>query len=281
MDHLIMKLRLAMNRNGYCDVGHGSLYFEAAGSGVPVVFIQGFGLNLTYWDRQMPAFDPGCLTVRYDRRGFGLSSDPRQDVPYSDYEDLRRLLDFLELTEVHLITGCVGGQVALEFALEHPARVLSLLLTNPDAGPGVAGVNEAFFKLVEDTRPSHAGGDLGRAYDLAFANPIVAPALHDEDVRFRLTRALAGFKGWHFLHWYPRRSCDPPVSERLAEISAPTLIVSGGRDYVYFQKVATVLAQRIPGARSQTITDAGHFACLEFPDEANPILREFLKSGVA
>jgi len=267
-----------MIRNGYCDVGGGSLYYEAVGTGAPVVFIQGFGLNLTYWDSQQLAFESDYLAVRYDRRGFGHSSEPRHDMPYSDYEDLRILLDCLSLSEVHLVTECVGAHVALEFALVYPERVKSLVLANPDAGPGIAGVNEAFFKLVEDTRPLHAAGDRQRAFDLAFSNPIIAPSLHDEDVRFRLTRALAGFQGWHFLHWYPRQSCDPPVSGRLAEINAPTLILRGGKDYIYFRKVAEVLARKIPGARLEALPDAGHFACLEFPNRANQIVLDFLRS---
>ncbi len=270
-----------MNRNGYCEVGGGSLYYEAVGTGAPVVFIQGFGLNLTYWDSQLPAFAPNYLTVRYDRRGFGHSSEPRQDTPYSDYEDLKLLLNFLGLSEVHLVTECVGAHVALEFAFEYPERVKSLVLANPDAGPGVAGVNEAFFKIVEDTRSSYAAGDLQRAFELAFSNPIIAPALRNEDVHFRLTRAFAGFKGWHFLHWYPRRSCDPPVSQRLGEIDVPTLVLSGGKDYVYFRKVADALAGSIPGALSEKLPDAGHFACLEFPDQANEIILDFLRSAHA
>jgi pimeloyl-ACP methyl ester carboxylesterase len=268
-----------MNRNGYCGVGGGSLYYEAVGVGPPVVFIQGFGLNLDYWNGQLPAFSSEYLTVRYDRRGFGFSSVPRQDVRYADYEDLARLLDSLTLGEVHIVSGCVGSHVALEFALEYPERVSSLVLISPDAGPGVAGVNEAFFKIVEDTRLPYAAGEVHQAFELAFSNPLIAPALHDAETRFRFTRAMAGFRGWHFLHWYPRRSCDPPVSERLAEIGVPTLVLSGGRDYVYFRRVADVLARTIPHARSETIGDAGHYASLEFPDRINAILFDFLESA--
>jgi pimeloyl-ACP methyl ester carboxylesterase len=270
-----------MERNGYCDVGHGSLYYEAVGSGPPVVFIQGFGLNLTYWDGVFPVFASDCLTVRYDRRGFGRSSEPRQDAPYSDFDDLHKLLEFLNLGEVHLVTQCVGSHVALEFVLEYPERVTTLTLTNPDAGPGVAGVNEAFFKIVEDTRPCHAAGDLCRASELAFSSPIIAPALHSDATRFRLMRALAGFKGWQYLHWYPRRSCDPPVPERLGEVGLPTLVVSGGKDYVYFRKVADVLASSIPEAQAHALPDAGHFACLEYPDETGELILDFLQHSYA
>ena len=270
-----------MEQNGYCDVGHGSLYYEAVGAGPAVVFIQGFGLNLTYWDSIVPLFSPDYLTIRYDRRGFGQSSEPRQDAPYSDYEDLHSLLELLSLSRVHLVTECVGSHVALEFALEYPELVESLTLANPDAGPGVAGVNEAFFKIVEDTRPHHAAGNLRRAFELAFTSPIVAPALHNKAVHFRLTRAFAGFKGWHFLHWYPRRSCDPPVPQRLAEIDVPTLILTGGRDYVYFRRVADVLANSIPDASTQAFPDAGHYPCLEFPEQAGDVILEFLQRSDA
>jgi pimeloyl-ACP methyl ester carboxylesterase len=251
--------------NGYCTVEHGSLYFETEGDGSPVVFIQGFGLNTRYWDAVLPLLAGEFQIVRYDRRGFGQSTFPLQGHPYSDYEDLRLLLDHLGLEQVKLVAGCVGCHVALEFALEYPRRVAAMVLSNPDAGPGVAGVNEAFFKLVEDTRTEYAAGNLADAINRSLVNPILAPSARHPDVRFNLVRAMADFRGWQFLHWYPRRSCDPPVSGRMQDVQAPTLVLTGGREYRYFQKVGRVIADMIPGAWLETIDDAGHYAFLEFP----------------
>lgn len=265
-------------RNGYCNVGHGSLYYEAEGSGTPVIFIQGFGLNLRYWDTFVPALGHDHLTVRYDRRGFGHSSEPLQDAPYSDFDDLGTLLDMLDVSQAHIIAECIGGQVALEFALACPQRVKSLVLSNPDAVPGLAGANDAFFKLIEDTRPLYASGDLEGVLTRGFRNPILAPSLHSDEIRFRLTRALAGYHGWHFLHWYPRRSVDPPITKRLNEIAAPTLILAGANDYVHFRRVAKALQDAIPGARTEVIENAGHYSFVEFPEECARMVDGFLES---
>ena len=262
-------------RNGYCSVGKGSLYFEAEGDGPPVVFIQGFGLNLRYWDTFLDHMPAGTRNIRYDRRGYGQSSEPRQDIPYSDFGDLAALLDHLELNEVRIISECVGGQVALEMAVEHPDRVKSLVLSNPDAVPGLAGTNEAFFKLINETRPHHASGDHQAALEVGFSNPIISSSLQSDEIRFQLTRALAGYHGWHFLHWYPRQGSDPALNQRLGAVDVPVLILSGGRDYVHFQRVAKALGNALPNATTEVLPDAGHYACLGFPAEAARLITDF------
>jgi len=264
-----------LKRNGYCDLGNGSLYFEATGDGPPILFIQGFGLSLRYWDRFLPYMPSGALHVCYDRRGYGQSSEPRQDVPYSDFEDVVSLLDSLELEKVRIVSECVGGQVALETAVQHPDRVTSLVLSNPDAVPGLAGTNEAFFKLINDSRPYHAAGDHQKALQVGFANPIISSSLQNDEVRFELTRAFAGYHGWHFLHWYPRQGVDPPLNDRLAEIKVPVLILSGGRDYVHFLRVGRALEEKLPNAERYELPDAGHYACLGYPEEAAQLIAQF------
>lgn len=262
-------------RNGYCDLGNGSLYYEATGEGSPILFIQGFGLNLRYWDSFLPYMPANQLHICYDRRGYGQSSEPRQDVPYADFSDLAALLDHLGIDQVRIVSECVGGQVALEMAVEHPERVISLVMSNPDAVPGLAGANEAFFKLITDTRPFHASGEHRKALEVGFANPIIASSLRNDDVKFELTKAFAGYHGWHFLHWYPRQGSDPPLPGRLGDIAIPVLILSGGKDYVHFHRVATALQDKLPNATTQVIEDAGHYACVGYPEEAVRMIVDF------
>ena len=69
---------------------------------------------------------------------------------------------------------------------------------------------------------------------------------------------------------------DPPAAERLAEISAPTLIVYGDKDVMDVRQAAEPLAAAIPGARLAVIPDAAHLPQMERPEVFNEIVLGFL-----
>jgi 3-oxoadipate enol-lactonase len=69
---------------------------------------------------------------------------------------------------------------------------------------------------------------------------------------------------------------DPPAAERLAEITAPTLVVYGDKDVMDVREAAGPLATTIPGARLAVILDAAHLPQMEQPELFNEIALEFL-----
>jgi len=69
---------------------------------------------------------------------------------------------------------------------------------------------------------------------------------------------------------------QPPVYERLEEISCPTLIISGDLDIEEFREEAEVLARRVPGADLVRIGGAGHMVNMERPAEFNTAVLTFL-----
>ena len=75
------------------------LYYEAAGEGVPVVFVHGLALDARMWDEQVVALTDIATVIRYDARGFGQSTRDDQGVVYTYAGDLWRLLDHLAIDE--------------------------------------------------------------------------------------------------------------------------------------------------------------------------------------
>ncbi len=104
-----------------------TLHYQTVGSGsVPLVFINSLGTNLHIWDEVAAHFP---YTVRYDKRGHGLSDAP--PVPYTmrDHsDDLRGLLDHLHIERAILAGTSVGGMIALDFAAQFPLRVAAMVL---------------------------------------------------------------------------------------------------------------------------------------------------------
>src|SRR5688572_13427892 len=63
------------------------LFYEASGTGAPLVFIHAFSVDRRMWDAQVTAFEEQHRLIRYDLRGHGRSAAPA--TPYAAYEDLR------------------------------------------------------------------------------------------------------------------------------------------------------------------------------------------------
>ena len=90
----------------------GTLAYEAAGAGPPIVFIAGLGGHGSYWKAQVQAFSPDFQTVTFDHRGVGASAGA---PPYSVEQwagDTLRLMDHLKIGRVHLVGHSTGGAIA-------------------------------------------------------------------------------------------------------------------------------------------------------------------------
>src|SRR5262249_42238620 len=91
-----------------------ALYYEDHGDGQPVVLVHGYPLNGRSWERQeRELLARGYRAINYDRRGFGLSSQPTIGYDYDTFAaDLNALLDHLALDDVVLVGFSMGtGEV--------------------------------------------------------------------------------------------------------------------------------------------------------------------------
>ena len=139
-------------------------FYEEAGQGPPVVLIHGHTLDLRLWDAQVPLLvDAGYRVVRYDVRGHGQSEAPVTGYTYQNYSlDLRDLLDRLKIdTPVHLVALSMGGGIALQFALDHPQRIASLVLVDStvpgfDYSPEYADAVEELVRVARSEGPRTA-----------------------------------------------------------------------------------------------------------------------------
>ena len=108
--------------------GH-ELYYEVQGSGKPVVLIHGLTLDLREWDAEVDALSEKYKVIRYDVVGHGRSSGMSFDLPdgsVRDWDHVRDLLDALDVGKAHVVGLSMGGEIALNFALEYPERVQTL-----------------------------------------------------------------------------------------------------------------------------------------------------------
>jgi pimeloyl-ACP methyl ester carboxylesterase len=114
---------------GMAEVREPVLYYETAGKGPAVVLIHGGNLDRRMWDDQFQTFARHFQVIRYDVRTYGLSDMPTK--PYSDVQDLASLLQHLHIKKAHLVGLSLGGRIIIDFALEHPEMVASLVPIGP------------------------------------------------------------------------------------------------------------------------------------------------------
>jgi pimeloyl-ACP methyl ester carboxylesterase len=261
--------------HGFAPVNGTRLFYEVKGAGPAVVFIHGGQLDCRMWDDQLATFSKDFRVIRYDVRGYGGSFRP--DMLYSDADDLAGLLDYLKVDKAHLVGLSLGGRIALDFALAHPARVRSLTLAGPGLSgyepPGGAETDLRMWEIIKAARD--AGPESATA--LWLKDPFMAPAMEQE----RLVPALRKLARENAHCWLEnpvlQRSPRPLAATRLGEIKVPTLLIIGDRDVSQSKATVETLEKGIAGAKKASIKGAGHMVNMERPDAFNEAVLGFLR----
>jgi pimeloyl-ACP methyl ester carboxylesterase len=254
------------------------VYCEEAGAGPAVVLIHGFTLDTRMWDDQFLPLSQHFRVVRYDLRGFGRSAVPSDD-PYSHVEDLRALLDRLEIRQASLVGLSKGGAVALDFALSYAQRAQALALIDTVLG-GFRWSDEGSARDTLVWEEARRGG-IAAAKRSWLTHPIFAPAMRQPTVAARLAQIIGDYSGWHFVHANPERSITPPAAQRLGELEIPVLALVGELDTPDFREITDVIARQVPHARAMAVPGAGHMANMEAPSVVTDALVEFLNASTS
>jgi len=259
---------------GYAAVNGTKLYYEVRGQGHPLVLIHGGLMDRRMWDGQFDLFAQKYKVIRYDVRGYEKSD--KAAGSYSHVEDLRRLLDFLGVGKAYVLGLSLGGQIALDFALEHPDRVDALLLVGSSmTGYPFKNTPEFLAKYTAVFQAAKTGG-VDKGVEKTLELPFFIPAKPDSELVNRLRPMLReNFRAWTSSEGraiWP----EPPAFQRLEKIAVPTFIILGDKDSQRILDVGETLAARIKGARKKIVRDAAHHVNMEQPAEFNRLVLAFL-----
>ncbi|HET9155199.1 MAG TPA: alpha/beta hydrolase, partial [Myxococcaceae bacterium] len=254
--------------------GGGRIHYRVAGRGVPILLIHAGLVDSRMWDEQVASLSPGHCTIRYDQRGFGRSRAP--SATYSPVEDARAVLDKVGVSKVVVIGLSSGGQLAVDFALEHPDRVLALVTAAATVrGQSLEPVGDrpAIDKALKERGTAEA-------VRLWLEDPAFVTARDLPGVRERMRRMLTeNVKAWgtprpDLVRWPSRVPTD-----HLGEIGVPTLVVRGGQENPNIIAAADLLAGKIPRATLRIIPAAGHHLNMEAPEQFDAAVLSFLRAS--
>jgi 3-oxoadipate enol-lactonase len=267
--------------SGFLPVEGGQLYYEVTGSGHPLVLIHAGVADLRQWDPQIPAFAARYRVIRYDTRGFGRTTT--EAVSFSNRQDLYDLLTHLGVEKAYLIGNSRGGQIAIDFTLEHPEMVDALI----PVAAGLSGYTppEGFTPAQHETDAEARMEELWEKHDL--------DALTDLEVRFwadgpgqpegraapEVREKLRQMISENYARNEPEPTAqplDPPAAGRQAEIRVPTLVMIGDLDESVTQVMADAMEAGIPGARKVVFPGVAHMVSMERPEEFTRHVLDFL-----
>lgn len=240
------------------------LAYSVAGHGDPVVFLHGFGLDMSMWNPQWPLFSHKFRAIRYDLRGFGASSIPTG--PYSHVADFVELIDHLGARPAHLVGLSNGGRLALRIAVEEPTAIRTLTLA--DTALDGYRWSEAY---AQSWRLMYRLGrtNVAEAKQQWLEHELFATARARPKLATALAAMVGGYTGWHFQVADPEIGARRPTIELLPTITAPTLVLVGEWDRPDFQSLARLVATEIPDATLRVLPRAGHMSNLENADAFN------------
>ena len=241
------------------------LYYESHGQGPAIVFAHGRGGNHLSWWRQVPAFSENHRCITFDHRGWGASVDAADGPGRAAFvEDLKQLLDHLEIQQAFLVSQSMGGLTCLGFALAYPDRCLGLVLGDTTGGVGDASVLEE----LEDVNPP-AGGP-GRALSAGFIR-------NDPDLVFLYTQ-IQGLNPENANDGIVSsfRDENGPKAAELAGLKVPVLLIVGEEDLIFPPKVINAVHRLIPGSQMEVVPGAAHSTHFEQPEVFNRLVGDFV-----
>lgn len=264
------------------------LYYEERGSGTPLLCIMGFATDSNGWLLQLPAFAQRHRTIVFDNRGVGRSTKPAGAYTIHEMaDDAAGLLDHLAVDRAHVLGLSMGGMIAQELVLRHPHRVRGLVLAATFPEPDVATEEQ---RKILFTR---MGGSITEAgemrIDFRAVNPMLffqnmlplvfSPGFIQNELP-KLLQIFAGSLQYGFsieaILGQMQAIMGHKATDRLAEITAPTLVLTGDADRLISPANSDVLAERIPGARLVRLPGGTHGFNFEMPEAFNRAVLDFL-----
>jgi 3-oxoadipate enol-lactonase len=244
------------------------LSYRRYGQGEPLVLLHPLALNGAAWGEFADRLSEHADVIAPDARGHGNSPWDGRAFTVDDLaDDLRKLLDALDLPDAHLAGLSMGGSTAVAFAGRHPERVRSLFLADTTAWYGPDAPTrwaERAVNAVRTPREQQLPFQLDRWFTEhfrrrgAFAIDRVVDAFLSTDsaAHAEACRALGGLDA-------------RPLLEK---ISAPTLVLTGVEDYATPPPMGATIAGGVRGGTAEVLPGLRHLSLIERPELADRVV---------
>jgi len=222
------------------------LYYETYGEGEPLFLLHGNGGSIKEFYKQIPELSKHFKIIALDTRSQGKSEDfTKGALTYKIFaDDLKNIMDQLNLSKANILGWSDGGNTGLEFALKYPQNVEKLIIIGANAYPqGVDGELLKNFKnkvQIMELSPQPEYENEKRLLNLMLSEPNIA-------------------------------------GKSLNSIKIPVFVIAGENDVIR-KEHTEMLAKEIPNAKLKIYPKVSHYLPFEIPDELNKDVVNFLKN---
>ncbi len=254
------------------DLGDVQIHYEMRGGGpLTYVFCHGLGGSGEGFEREdMDWYAQRFRTISWDNRGLGRSGQAKKYNLGLYAGDLARLLDQLGIERAVIFGVSWGGVTAIKFALDHPEKVAALVLDSTSSESNVLASENWYMRgeLARLGEAALAGRQMKPAFEghATVDSGVQIPQVKPEHLESYVAecRTVAGLR-------------EHPLTPELHRITAPTLVVGGGKDVVAGAAGSVIISRQIPNARLEILPEAGHGTYRLARDEFRALLMGFLK----
>jgi len=250
-----------------------NLFIKTTGNGEPLFFLHSSLLTSEMWNAQIEYFSKKYLAIAYDFCGHGKSELPKGS--YSDYDDLRAIIDKNNLSKIILIGCSYGGSVALDFTLKYPEYVSKLILISP-AINGYHYPLRLTLESIKNFRNVHKYG-IEKSAELFIHNKYWSYFVPKENGFREIFKKLFIGNGNFYNGEYSQKYILKPFAiKRLSEINTDVLLIMGNNDSKFNRNASNILKDKIGKIKYCEMNECGHLPNIEKNKEVNKIIQEFL-----
>jgi len=222
------------------------LYYEIYGEGEPLVLLHGNGGSIKEFYKQIPELSKEFRVIAVDTRAQGKTKDfTKGDLNYKIFaDDLKNVMDYLNIPKANVLGWSDGGNTGLEFALKYPQYLNKLIIIGANAFP--EGVDEDLLNNFKT-----------KVHMVQLANQ------PEHETEKRLLNLMLN---------------EPHITKKsLNKIQNSTLVIAGENDVIK-KEHTQMIAKEIPGAKLKIYPKASHYLPFEIAEDLNRDVIDFLKN---
>ena len=252
----------------------GNIFYEEKGSGEPLIFIHGVGLDHTMWNQQIDSLSDSFRVIVYDMLGHGGSEHPPGPYSITQYvEQLSGLMDTLQIEKTHLVGFSMGGMVAQAFALTYKNKLKTVTIMNAVANR-TDEQRKGILARVEEVRENGPLSTIEPAIQRWFNSTFIQS---QEDVVNQVRKRLQTNNPASYLAAYTLfATADAEVWPKLQNIETPAFIITAENDIGSNPEMARLMHEQIKGSDIKIIPDMKHMLPIEGASIINQELRQFI-----
>ena len=262
-------------------VNNVNLYYEEAGSGIPILFVHEFAGDWRSWEPQVRFFSSRYRAITFSARGYLPSDVPNSPEAYSQdlqVADVKGLLDALKIDKAHICGLSMGSYTTLLFGLKHPERARSLTIAG--SGYGSGRNREEFHRRVTETAEKMMREGMKAVSEVYSQGPTRVQLQNKnprawEEFRRQFEEHSAMGSAYTFLGVQRQRPSVTDLGQQLKALSLPALIMLGDEDEPGMEG-SLFMKRHIPRAGLEVYPRCGHPLNLEEPERFNRSLLDFI-----